>query len=106
METYPSAFQFRKWPKSQRRRCNYCRRIFAAGPSAKYCRTCSNALLGQVQFISDGRPEREPKPLTAPPQPTSGHFAEIDYMARDQHGRAVLTAWQLRQHESCNSERT
>jgi hypothetical protein len=105
MGTYIHGFEFRKWPKSRRRRCGYCRRVFAAtAPSTKYCRTCSAGLLGQVQFISDGRPpmaESEPRLLDASADPHAcGHFAEIDYMARDQHGRAMLAPFLLRQHEA------
>lgn len=103
MGTYNDGFEFRKRPKSRRRRCSYCMRVFAAGPNAKYCRTCSAALLGQVQFISDGRPampKADAVPLAAATRYTSGHYAEIARMAADQHGRAMLAPFLLRQYEA------
>lgn len=98
METYTYAFELRKWPRSRNRRCSYCKRLIAAGSGAKYCRTCSHALLGRIQVAMTA--SADPVLPNDGSSSTTGHFAEIAYMVRTAHGRAMLAPFLLRQHEA------
>lgn len=95
MRTYQN-FQLRKWFRAHR--CKRCRGTFEAGPSALYCGPCSRALLADA-----------PRNVVAPkrsaacwamPCRSDAHFIWIDAMARDQHGRAMLSDWQLAHYEA------
>jgi hypothetical protein len=96
MATYSRSFQLRKWLRL--RRCKSCRQQFEAGPSAMFCAACSVVRLQNARLD-------EPAPrhlsLAAPIRMrVDAHHVWVDAMARDQHGRAMLSAWQLRQHEA------
>lgn len=104
METYHS-FELRKWPGTRRRRCAYCRNVYAAvSRGSKYCYRCSAELLKATAAPSPAPVAPELR-LDAPIlHRVDAHFHEIDCMARDQHGRAMLSPWQLRQHEARAAE--
>lgn len=88
MRTYPRGFELRKWFRA--RRCARCRDVFEAGPSAKYCAPCSTAILEHV--LPDAPAAAITVTIDRPIlQRVDAHFVWVDAMARDPHGRAMLS---------------
>lgn len=95
MRTYQS-FQLRKWLRLAR--CKQCGCQFEAGPSAMYCPPCSKTLLADTNLSRHA--ETRLPPNDPPSVYRTGHYAMIDYMVRDQHGRSQLASNLLRWAEA------